>query len=350
MSQWLSNPIDKISDAHIQQAQEHQNQLTKPQGSLGVLESIAVTIAALQKTQHPCVNQARVLIYTADHGIAQENVSAFPQAVTAEMVKNFSAGGAAICVLSRQHGLPLQVINLGLVTELPNLSAVEKHIIAKGTKSFLQHQAMTTEQLTKAFNTAKNKVDQIKADGCELLIAGEMGIANTTSATALLCALEDIEPEVITGVGTGLDDDGVKHKINIIKAALNYHNNHLVTPLEILQSLGGFEIAALTATCIRSAQQGIIVLVDGFIGSVAALFAIRINPQCKNWLIFSHQSAEQGHKKVLQLIDARPLLKFNMRLGEASGAALAYPIIRSACLLHNDMASFASANVSEKLT
>jgi len=349
MSQWLTKPINKLLDADIQQAQKHQNQLTKPQGSLGVLESIAVTIAALQKKQHPCVNQAQIFIYAADHGIAQENVSAFPQAVTAEMVKNFSAGGAAICVLSHQHGLPLQVINLGLVSELPDLMAVEKHIIAAGTKNFLQHQAMNDEQLLKAFNVAKNKVEQAKSDGCELIIAGEMGIANTTSAAALVCALEGIAPEVITGTGTGLDDNGVKHKVDIIKASLKNHDNHLKTPLDILQSLGGFEIAALTATYIRCAQQGIVILVDGFICSVAALFAVRINPQCKSWLIFSHQSAEQGHKKVLEIMGVKPLLEFNMRLGEASGAALAYPLIRSACLLHTDMASFASADVSEKL-
>ncbi|MCU7938367.1 MAG: nicotinate-nucleotide--dimethylbenzimidazole phosphoribosyltransferase [gamma proteobacterium symbiont of Bathyaustriella thionipta] len=350
MSQWLTNPVEEMSDTHLRQAQNHQNQLTKPQGSLGVLEAIAVTIAALQKTQAPCVNQAQVLIYAADHGIAQENVSAFPQAVTAEMVKNFSTGGAAICVLAHQHGLPLQVINMGLVSELPNLLAVEKHIIAKGTNSFLQHQAMSAEQLMQTCNIAKNKVDQAKSDGCELLIPGEMGIANTTSATALVCALEGIEPEVITGAGTGLDDEGVTHKINIIKASLKYHKKQLITPLKTLQFLGGFEIAALTATYIRCAQQGVIALVDGFICSVAALFAIKINPQCKNWLIFSHQSAEQGHKMVLERIGAQPLLEFNMRLGEASGAALTYPLIRSACLLHNDMASFASADVSEKLT
>lgn len=349
MCSWLNHPIEEPSETRIKQAQQHQNQLTKPQGSLGVLESIAVMIAALQKTSAPSVNQAQIIIYAADHGIAQENVSAFPQAVTAEMVKNFSSGGAAICVLSRQHGLPLQVINLGLVTELVNLMSVEEQIIARGTKNFLQHQAMSSKQLQQAFTIAANKVDQCKADGCELLLAGEMGIANTTSAAALVCALEAIDAQVITGSGTGLDEAGIKHKINIINMALKKHHGQLTTPLEILQSLGGFEIAALTASYIRSAQQGIVVLVDGFICSVAALFALRINPQCRPWLIFSHQSAEQGHQKVLQLIGAKPLLQFNMRLGEASGAALVYPLLRSACLLHNDMASFSSADVSEKL-
>lgn len=349
MIKWLSDPIDIMDETDFLQAQEKQNQLTKPQGSLGLLESIAINISALQKTQHPNVNHAQIIIYAADHGIAQENVSAFPQAVTAEMVKNFSAGGAAISVLSKQHGLSLQVINLGLVTKIPAMVLVEDHVISSGTKSFLQQQAMSKKQLIQAFNEAKNKVDQVKKNDCQLLIVGEMGIANTTSASALVCALESIEPEELTGSGTGIDSIGLEHKIRIIKKSLKHHNAYLSSPFEILQTFGGFEIAALTASYIRSAQVGIISLVDGFICTVAALFAIRINPLCKPWLIFTHQSAEQGHKKVLEIINATPLLQFNMRLGEGSGAALAYPLIRSACLLQNEMASFSSASVSEKI-
>jgi len=348
MNQWLFAAIDKVSESAIQQAQQHQDQLTKPQGSLGLLESIAVTIASLQKTDSPSVNKAQIIIYAADHGIAQENVSAFPQAVTAEMVKNFSSGGAAVSVLSEQHKLPLEVINLGLVSGLPDLRYVVEQCIAPGTKNFLQQQAMTTEQLNQAFSIAKNKVDQAKSVGCECLIAGEMAIANTTSAAALICALQDIAPQDISGAGTGLDSKGIQHKIDIIKASLIYHKNNLSSPLECLQCLGGFEIAALVATYIRSAQQGIVVIVDGFICTAAALFACHINPSCKAWFIFSHQSAEQGHKNVLALMAVKPLLDFNMRLGEASGAALAYPLIRSACLLHSNMASFASAAVSNK--
>ena len=348
MTNWLSAPIETLNEQDLQNAWHKQNQLTKPQGSLGLLEDIAVTISALQKTHKPDVNPAQIIIYAADHGIAQENVSAFPQAVTAEMIKNFSAGGAAICVLSRQHQLPLEVINLGVVTPMPDMDKVEHCPIAPGTQSFLQQAAMTREQLSKVFSLVKNKVDHLKQQQCRLLIPGEMGIANTTSATAMACALLQINAEELSGKGTGLDDAGVKHKIKIINQALTFHKNHLNSPLEILQILGGFEIAALTASYIRCAQQGIVCLVDGFICSVAALFAIRINKHCQPWLIFSHQSAEQGHKKILQSIPAQPLLQFNLRLGEGSGAALVYPLIRSACLLHNEMASFASASISEK--
>ncbi|MCW8929977.1 MAG: nicotinate-nucleotide--dimethylbenzimidazole phosphoribosyltransferase [Gammaproteobacteria bacterium] len=353
MTQWSIDPIKKIDESDRLQAQEKQDQLTKPQGSLGLLESIAITLSALQKTTTPNVNEAQIIIYAADHGIAQEGVSAFPQAVTAEMVKNFSAGGAAISVLSAQHKLPLQVINLGLVTELPEMKSVEHKIISKGTNSFLQQSAMTETQLTQVFDEAKHQVEQAKDNDCQLLIMGEMGIANTSTASALVCALESIEPEILTGTGTGLDSDGLEHKIQVIKKAIAFHkeNNktHFSSPMKILQTLGGYEIAALTASYIRAAQLGIVSIVDGFICSVAALFALRINPDCRPWLIFSHQSAEKGHKKVLELIDAKPLLEFNMRLGEGSGAALVYPLIRSACLLQNEMASFASASVSEKL-
>jgi len=214
----------------------------------------------------------------------------------------------------------------------------------------LQQHAMTMEQLEQAFTIAKDKVDQAAASCCELLIAGEMGIANTSSATALVCALMSLKPETMAGLGTGLDEKGLRKKIQVIQNALEKHQNNLTTPLEVLVALGGFEIAALTATYIRCAQKGIIAVVDGYICSVAALFAIQINPQCKTWLIFSHQSAERGHEIVLEQIEAKPLLQLDMRLGEASGAALVYPLIRSACLLHNEMASFSSAAVSEKLT
>ena len=348
MNEWLKKTIEPLHKEAFVQAWDWQNQLTKPRGSLGELESIAVKVCALQQTTQPSVNRAQIIIYAADHGIAEENVSAFPQAVTAEMVKNFSSGGAAISVLSRQHQLPLQVINLGLVAKLPALDYVESQIVAPGTQSFLYQQAMTAEQLNQVFSIAKNKVDAMSNKECELLIAGEMGIANTSSATALVCALAALDVENLTGSGTGLDENGMNHKTQVIKKALKNHQHRLETPENMLQTLGGFEIVALVGTYIRCAQQGIIAVVDGYICSVAALFAIHINPQCKNWLIFSHQSAERGHKTVLDLIPAKPLLSLDLRLGEASGAALVYPLIRSACLLYNEMASFSSASVSEK--
>jgi nicotinate-nucleotide--dimethylbenzimidazole phosphoribosyltransferase len=267
--------------------------------------------------------------------------------VTAEMVKNFSNGGAAISVLAKQHDIELEIINLGLVGSLPQLDKVFDCHISCGTGNFLTEQAMTIEQMEQVFDCVQLKINALKEKQCQLFLGGEMGIANTTSATALVCALENIEPELLSGAGTGLDDEGIQHKADIIRLSIKQHKSQLRSPIDILCCLGGYEIVALCASYICCAQQGIVSLVDGFICSVAALFAIRINPQCKDWLIFSHQSAEQGHKKVMQLIGLSPLLHFNLRLGEGSGAAVSYPLLRSACLLHSHMASFAQAGVSE---
>ncbi len=350
MSNWFNLPISAPDDDYQQQAQIVQSQLTKPQGSLGGLETIAIQISALQKTTQPDVSQAQIVIFAADHGIAQEGVSAFPQSVTAEMVRNFSSGGAAISVLARQHQLPLQIINLGLVSELETLENVLNYPVGKGTRNFLNHEAVSVSQFDHISEFIKNRVDQLKNTGVQLIMAGEMGIANTTSATALICALQSLAPEKITGTGTGLDKTALAHKVSIISQALDRHKADLTQNVEILRTLGGFEIIALCAMYLRCAQQGIVSVVDGFICTVAALFAIDINAQCRAWLIFSHQSAESGHKIIMELNGIKPLLNFNLRLGEASGATLVYPLINSACLLQSQMASFDSASVSKKVS
>ena len=346
MIDWLQRTISPPDRDYLQRAEQRQMQLTKPPGSLGRLESLAVRISGLQNSLMPDVSQTRIMIFAADHGIAQEGVSAFPQSVTAQMVRNFSAGGAAISVLARQHNLPLQIVNLGLITELEPLPNVINYPLGPGSENFLYQDAMSQSQFEQVFDFVRQKTEQFKQEGVKLLIAGEMGIANTTTATALVCALENLQPEQIAGRGTGLGDAGLKHKISVINQALDWHKHQLGSAEEILRVLGGFEIAALCAAYLACAQQGIISLVDGFICTVAALFAIRINPACQEWLIFSHLSGEAGHKKVLQLLDAQPLLDLNLRLGEASGAALVWPLIQSACLLHNQMATFESASVS----
>ncbi len=350
MIDWLQQTITPPDRDYLQRAEQLQMQLTKPPGSLGRLESLAVRISGLQKSLIPDVSKTRIMIFAADHGIAQEGVSVFPQSVTAQMVCNFSAGGAAISVLARQYNLPLQIVNLGLITELEQLPDVISYPLGPGTENFLHQDAMSQNQFEQVFDFVRQKAEQFKQEDVKLLIAGEMGIANTTTATALVCALENLQPEQIAGKGTGLDDAGLKHKISVINQALDWHKHQhqLGSAEEILRVLGGFEIAALCAAYLACAQQGIISLVDGFICTVAALFAIRINPACQEWLIFSHLSDEAGHKKVLDLLDAQHLLDLNLRLGEASGAALAWPLIQSACLLHNQMATFESASVSNQ--
>ena len=346
---WLNKPVSIINNDYVVAARQHQNNLTKPQGSLGVLEDIAVRVSAMYSCARPAVDQVHIVIFVADHGVAAENVSAFPQAVTVEMVRNFSRGGAAICVLAKQLNADLEVVNVGTVLEHETLEGVIVQRIAAGTRNFANQPAMTVEQLSQALAAGSAAVERAKKFSAQLFIGGDMGIANTTSATAIVCALLNEKPEVMAGPGTGLDKAGVAHKAEVIQRALDLHTAAMKTPVDVLQHVGGFEIAALTGAYLACAQSGLPAVVDGFISSAAALVAIKINPQVKDWLLFAHASAEPGHKIMLQAMHVKPLLDMNMRLGEASGAAVVVPILRMACALHSGMATFNQAQVSNKL-
>jgi nicotinate-nucleotide--dimethylbenzimidazole phosphoribosyltransferase len=346
MSQWYEQPVRELSLPHRQRAYERQQQLTKPPGSLGVLETCAIQLAALQYRDTPALNNIAIAIFAADHGVADEGVSAFPQVVTGEMVKNFSAGGAAITVLARELNAHFQVINVGTKNSLPMLPHVVDRRIAGGTDNFCKGPAMNAEQCLLALQIGADVIDGLGS--IDLFIGGEMGIANTTTAAALACAALKLLPEDMVGRGTGVDDKGMALKARVVSAALRLHEQKLVSPLSALQHLGGFEIAALAGAYIRCAQIGIPVLVDGFICTAAALMAVQLNESIRPWLMFSHCSAERGHRLLIEHLDARPLLNLDMRLGEGSGAAVAVPLLRAACALHNQMASFASAGVSRE--
>ncbi|HEY9145888.1 MAG TPA: nicotinate-nucleotide--dimethylbenzimidazole phosphoribosyltransferase [Thiobacillus sp.] len=347
-NEWLSIPA-ALPDAGARQAAEaRQSQLTKPPGALGRLEAIAIQLAALQGTEQPCVDNVHITVFAGDHGVAGEGVSAFPQAVTAEMVKNFARGGAAICVAARTLGAPLEVINLGTVHDTGPLDGVKDCRLGPGTANFTLEPAMDVHQLARALGVGRHAAERARLNGAQLFIGGEMGIANTTAATALACALLEVPPAPLVGPGTGLDARGVAHKIGVIQRALDRHSRHHGLPLEALRRLGGFEIAALAGSYIACAHMGLPVLVDGFIASAAALAAMRLCPGSQAWLLFSHASAEPGHGILLAALGARPLLDLGMRLGEGSGAAVAVPLLRMACALHNDMATFAEARVSGK--
>jgi len=345
---WLSNEIPLINSDWENKARQRQNNLTKPPGSLGQLEQIAIKMSAMQAVEAPVVDCIQIVIFAADHGIAEEAVSAFPQAVTVEMVKNFANGGAAISVLAKELQADLEVVNVGTVSEHEALTGVVMQRIAAGTANFSKRAAMIHNQLAQAFNVGRDAVSRALEKRVHLFIGGDMGIANTTSATAVACAFLNEKPETVAGPGTGLDDAGVRHKINVIEQALELHANQLNSATDVLQHLGGFEIAALTAAYIACAQQSIPVLVDGFISSIAALAAIKINENTKNWMLFSHASAEQGHQVIMNAINEKPLLDLAMRLGEGSGAAVTVPLLRMACALHNNMATFEQASVSNK--
>lgn len=330
-----------------ERARQRQAQLTKPPGSLGALEPLVIRLASLQQRECPSVARVHISIFAADHGVAAEGVSAFPQAVTAQMVDNFAAGGAAISVLARQLGASLEVIDLGTVSPSQVTSGVRRERIAPGTANLAREPAMTDVQLMQALGAGRAAAGRAKAAGAELFIGGEMGIANTTSAAALACALLGASPAMLTGRGTGIDDVQLRHKQAVIERALALHRA-AATPLDSLRCLGGFEIAALVGALIAAVQQRLPVLIDGFIVSVAALVAVRLNRTIRDGLIYAHVSAEAGHQALLDALDARPLLNLGMRLGEGSGAALAVPLLRLACDLHAQMATFAGAGVAVK--
>lgn len=347
-SQWLALPAKSLDQAALEAARARQGQLTKPPGSLGMLEDIAIRLAGMQGREKPDLEKVRIAIFAADHGVAAEGVSAFPQAVTGQMILNFAHGGAAISVLAKEQGAELEVVDVGSVAELPLLPSVVMQKAGMGTANFRRGPAMSEGQLAAALQAGKDAVERALAAGAQLFIGGEMGIANTSAATAIACALLNLEPEALAGPGTGLDSAGVRHKAQVIRESLALHQTALSSPLEVLRHVGGFEIAALCGAYLACAQAGLPVLVDGFIASSAALVALRIQPQAADWFFYGHASAEPGHARLMEALGARPLVDFGLRLGEGSGAAVALPLLRLACALHNRMATFAEAGVAGK--
>ena len=327
-------------------AAERQGELTKPPGSLGRLEGLAVRLAGLQGHARPELERIRIAVFAADHGVAAEGVSAFPQAVTTEMIRNFSRGGAAISVLARQLGAELEVVDLGAAVAPGPLPGVVSARIAAGSGNMRRDPAMLAEELEAALAAGRAAAERAVASGAQLFVGGEMGIANTTAATALACGLTGASPEALVGPGTGLDPEGVDHKAAVIRDTLGLHTPDPAEPFEALRTVGGFELAALAGAYIACAQRRIPVLVDGFITTAAALAAVRLNPAVGPWLLYGHRSAEPGHEAVLAALEAEPILDLGMRLGEGSGAATACSVLRSAVALHAGMATFAEAGIS----
>lgn len=345
---WLNTPWVDSDPAYKVRAISRQTQLTKPPGSLGGLEEIAIRFANLQQSDRPSADKITIAVFAADHGVAIEGVSAFPQEVTVQMVMNFLQGGAAISVLAKQLHANLEVIDVGILTPVTQQEGLVIHRAGAGTANITEEPAMTPQQLEQALTAGHDAVERAVRKDSDVFIAGEMGIANTTSAAALYCALLGLTPEQTTGAGTGLDSAGIKDKTNIVKRIIKTHQGCENNTLEWLRCAGGFEIVAMTGAYIRAAQCRLPVLVDGFISSVAALCAVRIQPNVNDSLFFSHVSAEQGHRLVLETLKQKPLLDLGMRLGEGSGAAVAVSLLQSACALHNQMATFEEAAVATK--
>jgi nicotinate-nucleotide--dimethylbenzimidazole phosphoribosyltransferase len=335
---------------HREAAVRRQGQLTKPAGSLGRLESLAVELAALQHTSHPRAAKAPIIIFAGDHGIAARRVSLYPQEVTIAMLSNFAAGGAAISVLARALGSTLSVVDAGTLATEP-VPGVVTDKPRRGTRDFSVETALNQDELAFAMGCGRRALERVMAEAPNVLILGEMGIGNTTASAAIASALLGVSPAMVAGRGTGLDATAREYKANLIDSALALHGvaGPGVHPAQVLTAVGGLEISALIGAIISAAQQGIPVLVDGFIVSVAALAATRLNDSCRPCLLFSHRSSEQGHRLVLEALEARPLLDLDLRLGEGSGAALALPLLRLACALHNEMATFAEAAVPDRI-
>lgn len=346
---WINTPCPELDLRFKAFAEERQTQLTKPPGALGKLESLAIRLSYLQQREQPSLDNIAIAVFAADHGIVEEGVSAFPQEVTVQMVYNFLQGGAAINVLANQLEAHLEVVDVGVKSAIENHPRLIIQKAGNGTANSTLDAAMQTEQLAIALQAGRDSVARAINHKADLYIGGEMGIGNTTAATALYCALLDLTPIEATGAGTGLDAEAISHKAAVIQRMLDKHQRCDNDALAWLRCVGGFEIAAMTGAYISAAQQGLPVLVDGFISTVAALCAVRINPEVNAWLFFSHVSAEQGHRKVLDLLQQDALLDLDMRLGEGTGAAMAVPIMRNACALHNRMATFAEAAVATQL-
>lgn len=344
---WLAScqPVDRVAR---QKAEQRQARLTKPSGALGRLELLAVELAGLQGRECPQLEQPWIAVFAGDHGVVEEGVSAYPQAVTRQMLHNFVAGGAAISVLAHQLHARLEVIDLGTAGEEQPLGGVHSYRLGPGTANFTRGPAMSAEQCEAALGAGRASVERARQANAGLYIAGEMGIGNTTAAAALGCALLDLPALALTGPGTGLDSNGVSHKQRVIDSALLLHQDALGEPFEALRRLGGFEIAAMAGAFVACAQYGLPVLIDGFIATAAALCACELNAGVRPWLLFGHRSAEPGHTYVLQALKAEPLLELGLRLGEGSGAALAVPLLRLACALHGGMATFGEAHVSDR--
>ena len=337
---------------NLQQQLEHViNNKTKPIGSLGLLEDIALQMGIIQQTITPKIVKPTIVVFAADHGIATTGlVNPYPQAVTAQMVLNFVNGGAAINVFTKQHTIGLVVVDAGVNFDFTNTKQVVDLKVGYGTKNYLTEPAMSDTEALQAIENGKIIINQLAAEGCNTIGFGEMGISNTSSASLIMSAITGSKIEDCIGRGTGVNDAQLQTKIDTLTKVFALHNlgDFSNLPVQLLTKIGGFEIATMVGAYLQAAQQKMVIVVDGFIATAALLIAQQTNTAVINNCIFAHTSGEQGHEKMLAYLQAKPLLQLGLRLGEGTGAALAIPIIQSAVLFLNEMASFESAGVSNK--
>lgn len=343
-------PIDKNV---LERARARQEQLTKPPGSLGRLEDAGVRLAAIQGVEKPVLGKGAVVVAAADHGVTVEGVSAYPAEVTPQMVQNFLAGGAAINQIARVAGAEVYVLDVGV--NGPEFPAHERLIAARvrsGTGNIAREAAMSPAEALAALQAGENAARRAISEGATLLAAGDMGIGNTTAAAALTAALLDLPPDAVTGSGTGVDGDAYQRKVAVVGRALERARAELgdltrADPLELAAQLGGLEILAAAGVLLAGASAGLPVVTDGFPVSAGALLASRLEPHLTEYLFAGHRSLEPGHARQLEALGLEPLLDLELRLGEGTGAVLAFPVLRAAAAILSGMATFAEAGVSE---
>ncbi len=341
--------IKPLDETAMQSARERQNVLTKPAGSLGRLEELTIQLAGITGKSMPVIKDKVIITMAGDHGVVAEGVSAYPQEVTPQMVLNFLAGGAAINVLARHAGARVVIVDMGVANEIPSVD--EKLIrrrVSSGTKNLATGPAMTREQAQESIQSGIEIALAEISKGADILGTGDMGIGNTTPSAAIACVFLNQHPKEIAGRGTGVDDDGLKRKISAIERALNINTPNANDGLDVLTKVGGFEIGGLAGVMIGAASKQVPVMVDGFISTAAAMIAVSLAPQCKDYLISAHRSKEHGHGLMLEWLGLKPLLDLDLRLGEGTGAALGISMAEAACKILSEMATFGEAGVSEK--
>jgi nicotinate-nucleotide--dimethylbenzimidazole phosphoribosyltransferase len=344
--QTILDAIEPVSHELDLRIQAHLDDLTKPQGSLGRLEEIATCYCRITRTPAPRIGKKIIFTFAADHGVAAEGVSAFPAEVTPQMVFNMLGGGAAVNVLARHAGAELRVVDIGVNHDFAGAEGLIQRKVRSGTANMAEGPAMTTGEAEAAVLIGARLARTARQEGATLLGTGEMGIANTTPAAALFAALIPCPPADVTGRGTGIDDQRLLHKIHVIEQALAVNQERLTDPLNILSAVGGLEIAGICGLCLGAAAERVPVVVDGFISSAAAFVACKMNPAVKDYLFFSHRSAEAGHSVFLERFQTEPVLDLGLRLGEGTGAALAMQVIEASIKIYNEMATFSRSGVT----
>ena len=340
--------IPSLDESAMQAARARQDQLTKPRGSVGRLEELSIQLAGMKAAPFASVERKAVIVMAADHGVAMEGVSAYPAEVTAQMVLNFLRGGAAINSLARQAGARVTVVDIGVATQFESLPGLTQRKVMCGTRNLAQGSAMRREEAEQALQVGVDVLHEEAAHGLDIVATGDMGIGNTTPSSAIAAVMTGLPVSQVVGRGTGIDDQGLERKIKVIQQALAINHPDPNDAMDVLHKVGGLEIAGLAGVMIAAASHRIPVVVDGFISTAAAMIAVGLAPGVREYLISAHQSVEVGHQAMLKHLKLKPLLDLNLRLGEGTGAALAFHLIEAATRILREMATFDEAGVSDK--